>query len=177
MKSPVDVAGDGTFEARGLAAGTYRLIIGNDIEFVSRIELGSKFIEGSRFELPSPGSDQVVVTLSKDGATLDGSVEGTFTPDSPAHGVVGIIQRPATVLELTTLRFVPVLPTGSFKFGKLEPGDYRVCGWLEDAQPAGIMTNPRYQEKLDRACASVKVKLKEPGQVKVHQLTFSEIER
>lgn len=177
IRTPVDVGEDGSFTAQGLTAGTYRVLTGSDSEFVVRIELGPKVVEGSRLELTPPGSEQVVIALSVYGASLDGSVEGSFTPDSPAHGVVSIIEKPGSALELTSLRVAPVLPAGTFLLRKMPPGDYLVCGWSEDSEPAEIMTNPRYREKLEQACTSVKLKVGEHGQVRVRQLRAAEIER
>ena len=177
IRKPVDVADDGTFEAHGLTEGTYRLLIGNDSEFVAKVDFAERSIEGSRFDLSAPGSERVVVTLSGEGAALEGLLEGTFTADSPAHGLVSVIQKPASPLELTTERSAPVLPDGSFLLEKLAPGEYRVCAWREDAEPRGIMTHPRYQEKLEHACSTVTLKAGEHGQVKSRQVSAAEIER
>ena len=172
----VSVSESGTFALPGLSPGTYRIkLSGPNAPVVTQVVLPGKVTEGGKFELLSPGSDRVVIKVSREEAMIEGRVEGSFPPDSPARGIVSIRITPMAPADISTLQAVPLEPDGTFLGRHLGPDRYQVCAWSEEGHGfVNIVSNPNFQTRLNRACETVNLKRGERERVSLKQISIAD---
>jgi len=159
---------NGDFVADGLPVGTWRLEFQEPL-VIRSVQVGARTFDGGQFELEAD-SQPAVITISRAGATIRGSVE--------LHELAK--QFPRGMVTLTPFPFLPadypkrqlLQGSTSFNFDHLEAGRYRVCAWVEEgAQVGALLGNPRYEQRFNANCETVVLAKDEIKQVQLRQIT------
>jgi hypothetical protein len=159
------------FNETGLPVGTWRLDFSGPV-VVRKILIGGRTYEGGQFDL-DVGAGPAVITLSRAGAAIQGSVELHEQAKAYVRGMVTIAPLPLRPTDTPKRKILDV--NGSFAVEHLEAGRYRVCAWLEEgAEVNALLGNPRYEEKFNSACETVVLAADERKQVRLKQISAPE---
>jgi hypothetical protein len=114
-----------TFAFQEMVAGSYRLeVFPPSPYYVQSATLGGQDMLGSALSISS-GAGPIVITLSDDGA----SVEGDVVDSSGQPCVAGVM-----LIRGSRATNVSVPPSGHFKVSNVAPGDYMIYAWDDAAQ-------------------------------------------
>jgi hypothetical protein len=162
---------DGNFESPGMPAGTWHLEMPGLI--VRKVDIDGHSFQGSKFDLNS-FSGPAVITVSRGGASIQGSVALHDRAKSYPRGMVTIMPIPQHPTDIPKRKY---LNGGtSFTADHLDPGRYRVCGWLEEgAEVNNLLGNPLYDQKLASLCETVLVGTDEHANVRLKQISAADI--
>jgi hypothetical protein len=160
-----------TFFSPGMPAGTWHLESPGLV--VRKVEIDGRSFQGNKFDL-NPYSGPAVITFSKAGAGISGSVELHDRARAFPRGMVTIMPLPQHPTDIPLRKF---LDGGtSFTADHLDPGRYRVCGWLEDgAEVNNLLGNPQYDQKLASLCETVVLGADEHTNIRVKQISAGDI--
>jgi protocatechuate 3,4-dioxygenase beta subunit len=162
----------GEFSSPGLPEGTYRLEFPNGSVVVRKIELDGRTFPGGTFELRR-GGGEAVITLSRDGGTISGSVDLDERDRSYPRGVVTITPEPQRTIDNSRQKRLD--GSESFVVDHLETGRYRVCAWLEEgSEIRRVLGNPRFEQRLGGSCKTVNLDKDEKAQVELKQISVTD---
>ena len=122
--TPVDPA-DGRFQIDDLVPGSYRVGVRPSLVYVESVRRGSMEISPKDLTV-SGGANRVDVTLAADHGQVYGTVHEPTTGRHLPHA------RVALDGDRGRLR-VQSDQAGRFLFGKVIPGEYRICAWVDIA--------------------------------------------
>jgi len=166
---------EGTFAIENAMEGKYRVLIYPRIDMVIvSIDSNGRRTEGSKFDLRLPDVERALISLSLRGSTIAGTVEAG--KDGAVKGLVSVTTAPVeTMLDAASLRTARIEQNGTFSLDNLEPGQYRVCAWIEEgSRLREIAVDPQYQQRLDSSCATAKLKADERGQVRLKPVSVTD---
>ena len=167
------VAKGGAFTTSGLTPAAYRLDLQGAPVVIRKIDRDGRTYPGGNFEL-TPMQGEAIITVSRKGALIAGTVEMLPIAKDYPRGVVTALpdpSRPTDMAKRTRLD-----GTNTFKFEHLEPGGYRVCAWLEEGTEVNqVMGNPAFEQKLPTHCEHVDVKADETKSASLKQFSALEI--
>lgn len=165
----LDIAADGTFAARNLPAGEYRLAFAPDGMMVEKIALTDRSFSGSRFTLLAPGTERAEITMGRGAATISGSFEPAGR-DYAGDGYVSVHTWPMSMIASASL-IRQLRGSTQFSFPNLEPGTYRVCAWDQDFNRIyEIINNPANWMQLGAVCKTIELREDESRQVQLKQV-------
>ncbi len=165
----LDIAADGTFAARNLPTGEYRLAFSPGGMIVKKIALTDRSFSSSRFTLLAPGTERAEITMGPGGSSISGSFEPADR-DYTGDGFVSVHSWPMSMLASASL-IRQVQGSTQFAFPNLEPGAYRVCAWDQNfARIYQIINNPANWQQLSAACKTVDLKEDESQQLQLKQI-------
>jgi protocatechuate 3,4-dioxygenase beta subunit len=161
-------ARSGDFIAGGLPVGTWRLDFLDPV-VVRSVQVGARVFDGGKFELEAD-SQPVVITISRAGATIAGSVELQEQAKQFPRGMVTLTPFPFQPADYPKRQLLE--GKTSFKFEHLEAGRYRVCAWVEEgAQVGALLGNPRHEQRFNAGCETVVVSRDETKQLQLRQMS------
>jgi hypothetical protein len=167
------VAKGGSFDTSGLTPALYRLDVQGAPVVIRKIERDGRTYQGSNFDLTATGGE-TVITVSRKGAVLGGTVEMMKIAKDYPRGMVTAMPEPA--LATDTPKRTRLDGINTFKFEHLEPGGYRLCAWLEEGTEVNqTMGNPAYEKKVAPHCERVDVKADEAKSAILRQFSALEI--
>jgi protocatechuate 3,4-dioxygenase beta subunit len=146
---------DGTWLFRSIGLGTYRMgLSGPDGTYVKSIRYGNQDVtqglldtthRGGTLEMIlAPGAAEVTgIVTDSNGQPLPGFTVTLWVPGSPA---------PGTIDQAVSTRTDAM---GSFRFGRLRPGEYRIAAW-EEIEP-GMSNIAEFHSSFDSSATAVKV--------------------
>ena len=134
--TPVDPA-DGRFQIDDLAPGSYRLGVRPSLVYVESVRRGSSAVSPAELMI-SAGLNRFEVTLAADHGQVYGTVLDPSTGRRLPHA------RVALDGDRGRLR-VQSDQAGRFLFGKVIPGEYRICAWA-DIDPDLTDQEQRWEE-------------------------------
>lgn len=169
----LSTARDGTFNRPLYSDGTFRLQLGGNLA-IKKIEKDGRTYEGPEFEVIAQGGP-AVITVTKAGASINGSVELHNSTKTYPRGMVTLSLDPLSPLD--NPRRQRLDGTDSFKFEHLEAGRYRLCAWVEEGTEINrVLGNPAYDKRLGTLCQSVDVKIEDAKSTKLKQISALEIQ-
>jgi hypothetical protein len=147
---------------------------------LNKVDLGGSSREGNRFDFTLPGTDHAVVTLSTQGATIQGSIETGLTQGEAISGYASAFQAPVNGDRwFTVFGTAPLQSDGSFTIKGLEANRYVVCAWTD--QPSSVNTFLQSAalplQRLEQKCKVVTLKVNESAQVQVKQTSIADVMR
>lgn len=146
--------GDGTFSIPNISPGAYRINVAHPgVEaYVKSVKIGGQEVDDQEVEI-SAAAPEVVVTLSTAAGKVTGTVNSKDGPISQAR----VVLMPADQAKRreTTARVAMTPQDGTFTFGGLAPGEYKVFAW-EDVE-SGAWLDPEFLKPLESKGADVKV--------------------
>jgi len=175
---PVDVTETGEFKVNNVTAGLHRFSFIRKGDIVIRqVQVGRRIFDGGQFEWAS--GEDVVVTMSFEGAVVAGSVEEfnvKGSDDQSEHeAFVTLIGTPKNALQSETFQVAPVDLGGHFAIKSLEPGSYRICAWRGARQKAmEIEASAYWQKSLDGTCVKTSVPARGTQFVTVKAMSLSD---
>ena len=139
---------------------------------IKKIEKDGRVFEGAEFEV-TPAGGPAVITVTRGGATISGTVDLHATTRTYPRGMVTLSLDPLNPLD-NPLR-QRLNGTDTFKFEHLPAGRYRVCAWVEEGTEINrVLNNPTQDRQLVTRCQSVEVRLDDAKTTKVKQLSTLE---
>jgi hypothetical protein len=180
VATPVTLSERGTFSLDGIVAGRYQFsFTGPPRAAVSKVDVGGRVFEGSKFDFAVPGSSSVVVTASQTGGAIQGGLDGMLDPDKKVVGVASLAMVSGFSDGVPITRTAPLSGDGSFSFTGLEPGKYLACAWTDLAVEVNALLQsanaPR--QRLEQACAAVTMKIEGSEQVRVRMTSVADVTR
>lgn len=146
--------GDGTFSIPNISPGTYRIGVmhpGIDA-YVKSVKAGGQQVDEQEFEIPA-AAQELVVTLSTAAGKVTGTVNNKDGPVSQA--TVVLLPAEQAKRRESNVKVTTTMQNGSFTFGGLAPGEYKVFAW-EDVE-SGAWLDPEYLKPLESKGSDVKV--------------------
>jgi hypothetical protein len=163
---------DGTFNRPLYSEGVFRLELDGNVA-VRKIEFAGRLYEGPEFEL-KPQGGAAVVTVTRKGASISGTVELHRTTKAYPRGMVTLSLDPLNPLDNPKRQRLDA--TDAFKFEHLAAGRYRVCAWVEEGTEINRgLNNPNYERTLATQCQSVDVRGDDAKTTSVRQISTLEI--
>lgn len=167
------VAQGGLFDTSGLTPAVYRLELQGAPVVIRKIERDGRTYQGGNFELTRTGGE-AVITVSRKGAMLAGTVEMMRIAEDYPRGMVTALPDPAQPTDF--VKRTRLDGTNIFKFEHLEPGSYRLCAWLEEGTEVNqVLGNPAYEQKIAARCERVEVKADESKSASLKQFSALQI--
>jgi hypothetical protein len=164
---------DGKFDQPLYSDGTFRIEFDNGLA-VRKIEKDAHIYPGAEFEVTRDGGP-AVITLTRKGASLEGSVALHKSTEAYPRGMVTLSLDPLSPLDNVKRRRLDGINT--FKFDHLEAGRYRLCAWVEEGTEINrVLNNPTYDRRLSILCQSVEVKGDETKAVDLKQISALDIQ-
>ena len=117
--------GEGEFRLDGLVAGAYRIGAKSPSVYVKGIRRGSE-IESPDAVVLSPGTNRLTVVVAADHGEVFGTVRDPGDRRPIPHARVALEGRGGK-------NIVQADQVGRFLFGKVIPGEYRICAWSDIA--------------------------------------------
>ena len=162
---------DGTFTRALYADGVFRLDLDGNVT-IKKIEKDGRVFNGPEFEVPPQGGP-AVITVTREGARISGTVELHTTTKTYPRGMVTLSLDPLNPLDNPRRQRLDA--TDTFKFEHLAAGRYRVCAWVEEGTEINrVLNNPAYDGELGTLCQSVDVRLGDAKTIKVKQISAVE---
>jgi len=163
---------DGTFDRPLYSDGIFRIEFDNGLA-VRKIEKDAHIYPGPEFEVTRDGGP-AVITLTRKGASLEGSVALHKSTEAYPRGMVTLSLEPLSPLDNVKRKRLDGINT--FKFEHLETGRYRLCAWVEEGTEINrVLNNPTYDGRLSILCQSVEVKGDETKAVNLKQISALDI--
>jgi len=171
----IQLSSDGRFFLDGVAAGTYFLSGGP----VTTIEIGGRTFEGGTFEFAPPVPGDMVVTVSAQGATIQGNLQDAKNPDKPVIGVGSVMRLAALTDRFDESRVVDLNRDGSFSASYLAPGKYLVCAWSDASTAVSYLLQWTAVplQRLEQQCKTVTLKPNGSEQVQVKMTSIADVTR
>ena len=163
------IGANGEFSASGLPMGSYRMDFADGL-VIKKVELNAHAYSGGDFDLNETPPAPAVITLSRKGGGIQGSVTLLPQAKSYARGLVTIAKQPFRATDTVRRKYLD----GKLDFNveHLEVGHYRVCAWLEEGSEVDrVLDNPMYEKRLAGLCEVVELSGDEKKQVLLRQLT------
>jgi hypothetical protein len=162
---------DGNFLSPGMPTGTWHIESPNSV--VRKIDMDARSFQGNKFDL-NAYSGPAVITLSRSGAGIQGSVDLHDRGRSYPRGMVTITPIPQHPTDIPARKY---LNGGtSFTVDHLDAGRYRVCGWLEEgAEVNNLLGNPLYEQKMASLCETVLVSQDEHKSIRLKQISAADL--
>lgn len=120
-------AADRHFELTGLRPGAYRIEADSTAFYVKGVK-NSEGIERPSAVILSPGRNRLAVVAAADQAVVFGTVQEPKAGSPLPHARIGLKGDLAEYSAETD-------QAGRFLFGKVIPGEYRICAWANLALP------------------------------------------
>jgi hypothetical protein len=164
------------FSMKDVPAGAYRVSIGRWA--VTKVQIGGQTYEGSKFEFADRAA-VATVTVSKTGAKIEGTLEGTRKPEEVVTGTASAALLSGFTDHLPLYWTAPLSDSGEFAFSMLEPGTYAVCAWID---PPGrvtalLRTANLPLETVQQQCKTVTLKANGSESVRVTQTSIEKVMR
>jgi hypothetical protein len=160
---------NGEFSISGLPGGAYRMDFADGL-VIKRVDLNAQRYTGGDFELIATPPAPALLTLSRQGGGIDGSVDIHERARSYTRGLVTISKQPFRATDTVKRKYLNGATT--FAVDHLEAGRYRVCAWLEEGSDVDrVLGNPQYENQLSAGCKSVEFSGDERKSVLLKQIT------
>ncbi len=114
-------AADRQFKLSGMRPGSYRVEADSKEIYVKGVRVGDKMASSEEVML-APGPNQFTVIVAADHGQVFGMVRDPQTRQPAPHALVALQGEGGKYS-------VQADQTGRFLFGKVIPGDYRICAW------------------------------------------------
>jgi hypothetical protein len=165
---------DGKFNRPLYSDGKFRLDLGGGSYAIKKIEKDGRTFDGPEFDVIAQGGP-AVITVTKTGASIDGTVELHNSTKAYPRGMVTLSLDPLNPLDNPRRKRLDGID--SFKFEHLEAGRYRLCAWVEEGTEINrVLGNPNYDKRLATLCQSVEVKIDDAKTAKLKQISAFEIQ-
>jgi hypothetical protein len=149
------VKDDGTFAFHDVAPDTYRLMVSTPGAgvFVKSMRCGNTDVAESDLDLTGGGGCDLVVTLSANGAQIEGRVEGENGQPAPSTTVTLVAEstRRDDLFKMTMTD-----ASGHFKITGVAPGSYRLYAWEEVDQNA-VRYDPDFVRPFESLAKSLQI--------------------
>jgi hypothetical protein len=163
-----------------MPSGSYAFSLSPAVGYsVGSVEIGGRKYEGSKFPFAAGGATDVVITVSPGGALIQGTLEGSRTPDEKVTGTVTAEMLSGFTDGLRYFRKATLAPNGSFTLINLEAGKYLVCAWSDySARVDRLLGSDRPPlDRLQQLCKTVDVKKGGTESVEVRLMSLAEVTR
>ncbi len=164
----------GNFNRPLYSDGTFRVGFTESGLTVLKIEKDSRTSTGPELEVTRNGGP-VVITVSRQGASISGSVKLLKSSQDYPRGIVTLAIDPANPLDVPLRKRLNA--PNNFTFEHLEAGRYRLCAWVEEGTEVNrVLGNPAYDGRLASLCQSVEVKVGQAASVELKQVSVLEVQ-
>lgn len=164
---------EGTFNRQLYSDGIFRIEFPGTGLTVKKIEKDARTWTGPEFEV-SRGGGPTVITVTREGAAINGSVRLHQNAQGSPRGIVTLTIDPANPLDVPLRKRLNA--PGNFAFEHLEAGRYRLCAWVEEGTEVNrVLGNPVFDQRLASLCQSVEARAGATASVELTQLSALEL--